>query len=528
MKWIGLAGIALIIGLAILFSTNRKAIKWRILAWGLGLQFLFATIILRHSYYSWAGMFVFVALILLYLFEDYVKPGRGSAGIRWLAAALVLLGGLAVAVTGYYLDTAGVAGYTLGLLVAAGIAAHYLKLRVAGRYFVAPFLLLGLGMIVQRGIYGRDIFAVLGDKVDKFLKLSDLGAIFLFGNLPKTEFTSTFGFQFAFAVLPTIIFFSAIMSILYYFGIMQKVVEIMARFMRWTLGTSGAETLSCTSNVFLGQTEAPLLIRPFLNEMTISELHAVMVGGFGTIAGGVMAGYMRMGINPANLIAASVMAAPAALVIAKLFMPETAHSKTAGDVKIPDVGRADNVLDAAARGVGDGLKLAVNVGAMLIAFIALIGLVDVILRYGDRLVDGLLLGGMMNAARGEYGGIFPGSLKTFLGTLFAPLAWLMGVSWSEADKVGNLIGIKISVNEFVAYAELAKQIAAQELGAKAQTIATYALCGFANFSSIGIQIGGISALAPGRRSDLSRIAFRAMIAGALVSCLTATIAGLMF
>lgn len=528
MKWIGLAGIALIIGVAILFSTDRKAIKWRILAWGLALQFLFATIILRQSIYSWIGMYVFVALILMYLFEDYVKPGRGHAGINWLAALVVLVISFAVAAMGYYLDSAGAAGYVLLLIVAAGIAAHFFKVRLAGRYFVAPFLMVGLGMIVQRGIYGRDIFAVLGDKVDKFLKLSDLGSMFLFGNLPKAEFTATFGFQFAFAVLPTIIFFSSIMSILYYFGIMQKVVEVMAQFMRWTLGTSGAETLSCTSNVFLGQTEAPLLVRPFLDEMTVSELHAVMVGGFGTIAGGVMAGYMRMGINPAHLIAASVMAAPAALVMAKLFMPETGHSKTAGDVKIPDVGRADNVLDAAARGVTDGLKLAVNVGAMLLAFIALIGFVDVILRYGDRFIDGRLLGGAINAARGEYSGIFPGSLKTFLGTLFAPLAWLMGVSWAEAAKVGNLIGIKISVNEFVAYAELAKHISAQELSLKAQTIATYALCGFANFSSIGIQIGGIGALAPSRRSDLSRIAFRAMIAGALVSFLTATIAGLMY
>jgi CNT family concentrative nucleoside transporter len=310
-------------------------------------------------------------------------------------------------------------------------------------------------------------------------------------------------------------------------GIMQAVVQMMARFMRWTMGTSGAETLSCSANIFIGQTEAPLLIKPFLDDMTLSELHAVMVGGFATIAGGVLAGYISMGIDAAHLIAASVMAAPAALVVAKIMLPETEHSKTAGDVGIPDVGHADNLLDAAARGTTDGLKLAVNVGAMLIAFIALIGVVDLILAYFDKLIDYKLLGGLLKEGSTEYAGFFPGSLKTILGTLFSPLAFLMGVPWKESLDVGNLLGLKIAVNEFVAYAELGKIKAMGDLSPRAITIATYALCGFANFSSIGIQIGGIGALAPKRRSELSRIALRAMFAGAIVSWISASFAGML-
>ncbi len=526
MKFIGVVGLAVILGIAFLFSTNKKAIKLRVLIWGFGLQFLFATIILKESVVSWISMFLFAFLILLYVFKDKF-PSEQAISAKMLPAALLLaLSALGVAIS-FYLDRYNVAGPCLWGMLLAFVLLRLTKNPQYYRFLFAGAMLIALGMIIQRGIYGKAIFAALGDKVDRFLRLSDLGSVFLFGNLAKAEFTQTFGFQFAFAVLPTIIFFSAVMSIGYYLGIMQAIVQMMARFMRWTMGTSGAETLSCTSNIFLGQTEAPLLIRPFLDEMTISELHAVMVGGFGTIAGGVMAGYMRMGISPSLLIAASVMAAPAALVMAKLFLPETEHSKTAGDVDIPDVGRADNLLDAAARGVGDGLKLAVNVGAMLLAFIALIGLVDVLLGFLDRLIDGKLLGGSLLEMKMEYSGIFPGSLKTLLGTLFAPLAFVMGVPWSEAAQVGNLIGIKISINEFVAYSELAKHVQAMDLSIKAIVIATFSLCGFANFSSIGIQIGGIGALTPKRRSDLSRVAFRAMIAGALVSFSTATIAGML-
>lgn len=531
MRFIGILGMIAILLIGYLLSSNRKAIRPRVILWGLGLQLLFAVIILSESILSWIGMFLFALLILFYLFLAG-REGTSAGGLLLPTVIGTVIAAVAV-VLFYFLDQIGLAVFIAWAAFITWMAFVLSKRVRYARYPFSLFALTSLGMFIQRGIFGKALFQSLATYVDKFLKLTDLGSAFLFGNLVNVEYfqgTETwpgFGFQFAFSVLPTIIFFSAFMSILYYLGVMQAIVQVMARFMRWTMGTSGAETLSCSSNVFVGQTEAPLLIRPFLNDMTISELNAIMVGGFATIAGGVLAGYIRMGINPGHLIAASVMSAPAALVMAKIFLPETEHSKTAGDVEIPDVGRADNLLDAAARGVTDGLKLAVNVGAMLIAFIALIGLIDAILGYGDKIVDLKVLGGTLKEGGKEYAGIFPGSLKTLFGAIFSPLAFLMGVPWKEAMDVGNLLGIKLAVNEFVGYAELAKHVHAGDLSPKAIIIATYALCGFANFASIGIQIGGIGALAPDRRSDLSRVALRAMFAGALASWLTATIAGIL-
>jgi CNT family concentrative nucleoside transporter len=251
-----------------------------------------------------------------------------------------------------------------------------------------------------------------------------------------------------------------------------------------------------------------------------------MVGGFGTIAGAIMAGYIQMGVPPQHIIIASCMAAPASLMVAKIIFPEMEHSETAGDVKLPrlDVGR--NLLDSAARGVTDGLQLALNVAAMLVAFITLIALLDKVLAIGDRLIDGGLLHGMLQE-NGEYAGWFPGSLKTIFGSIFSPLVYLMGVPKADVFQVGHLLGLKISVNEFVAYSKLAPMIKDGLISQKAAIMATYMLCGFANFASIGIQIGGIGALAPERRSDLAKLALKAMFGGALVSCMTATIAGLL-
>lgn len=528
---IGLLGLVAILGIAYAASNNRRAIKLRTVAWGLALQMLFAVTILGDDLVSFAGMFLFVFLIVLYLFEAEV---RESGRHPWLIGALTFVGSAAVVVVAHTLFPAGVTPWLLGAAVVALIAGWVLKRPHLARPALAVALLLGVGMLWARGIDGEIVFQVLGDKVTAFLSLALLGSEFLFGNLVKSEYFFPgpdagwpgFGFQFAFAVLPTIIFFSAVMSILYYYGILQRVVAAMARFMGWTMGTSGAETVSCSANVFVGQTEAPFLIKPFLPEMTISELHAVMVGGFATIAGGVMAGYIQMGVDASSLIAASVMAAPAALVMSKIFHPETEISATAGNVEVPEVETADNVLDAAAAGTTDGLKLALNVGAMLIAFIALIGVVDLFLGAADRLIDGWMLGGPIDPVTQLAPGIFPGNLKTLLGTLLAPLAWLMGVPRGEASAVGNLLGIKLAANEFVAYSLLTKTPEG-ELSRRSILIATFALCGFANFSSIGIQIGGISALAPERRSDLARIGLRAMFAGALTSCLTATIAGIL-
>jgi len=324
------------------------------------------------------------------------------------------------------------------------------------------------------------------------------------------------------------------MSILYYIGIMQTVITTMSKFMRWTIGTSGAETLSCSANVFVGQTEAPLLIKPFLDGMTKSELLTIMVGGFATIAGGVLAGYIAMGVPAGHLIAASVMSAPAALVVGKIIFPELEHSETAGDVDLPNIDAGGNIVEAASNGITDGLKLAVNVGAMLIGFIALIAVFDVILNWMDSIIDGKLLNGAyivydssdLSPSKGEFAGYFPGSLKTFFGTILSPLAFLMGVPWNDAGLVGNLLGIKLSLNEFVAFGTLGNYINSNTLGDRAMIISTYALCGFANFSSIGIQIGGISAIAPSRKVDLAKVGVKAMFGGAIASWLTATIVGI--
>lgn len=382
----------------------------------------------------------------------------------------------------------------------------------------------GLGILLLGVPMTRKPFEWFTTKVAFFLGLSSEGTEFIFGPLADV---SQNGYIFAVQVLPTIIFFSAFISIMYYLGVIQLVIQGIALVMRRLMGTSGSETLSCSANIFVGQTEAPLLIRPFLDKMTYSELNAVMVGGFATIAGGVLAAYIGMGIPANHLIVASVMAAPGALAMGKLVVPETEHSETAGDAGLPKIDSGDNVLDAAARGTSDGLKLAVNVAAMLIAFISLIAVVDWVLGGFDAVVDGKILGGAVMATTGEYEGYFPGSLQTIFGTVFAPFAFLLGVPWSEAPLVGNLIGQKICVNEFVAYFSMQDMMSKDLLSDRSIMISTYALCGFANFSSIGIQIGGIGALAPERRGELSRLALRAMTIGVLVSCLTACIAGLL-
>jgi CNT family concentrative nucleoside transporter len=416
-----------------------------------------------------------------------------------------------------------------GMIALLGIAyllsnnRRRIKIRTV---LVGTGIQLCLGVILLWWKPGVQAFQWLSSNVYNFLMLSQVGVDFLFGELGKPDNYATYGVQIAFIIASTIIFFSAFMAILYYLGVMQRIIEAMAKFMRWAMRTSGAESLSCSANIFVGQTEAPLLIRPFLDEMTKSELHAIMVGGFATIAGGVLASYMSLGVPAPHLIAASVMSAPAALVMAKIIFPETEHSKTAGDAKVPKVKLYDNALDAAARGTTDGLKLAANVLAMLISFLALLAFVDVILGWIDSLVDGLIIKGEFTEEAG-YSGIFPGNLRILFGTIFSPLAFLMGVPWAEAGTVGNLLGIKITANEFVAYLKLSQLVSDGTLSERSITIATYALCGFANFGSIGIQLGGIGSLAPGRRSELAKVGLRAMFGGALASWMTATIAGML-
>jgi CNT family concentrative nucleoside transporter len=409
-------------------------------------------------------------------------------------------------------------------------------------------LQLGFALFILKTRAGRAIFAAANDVVIALLGYTLQGAQFLFGNLvwnnvpvgtgpaganapilaePGT--VAQTGAFIAFSVLPTIIFFSSLMTLLYYFGVMQLVVRAFAWLMVRTMRTSGAETLSAAGNIFLGQTEAPLLIKPYVAKMTMSELHTVMTGGFATVAGGVMAAYVGMLVFyfpdiAGHLLAASVMSAPAALVFGKLMVPETEEPVTRGTLQV-SVERTDaNAIDAAARGAGEGLTLALNVGAMLLAFIALIALFNGLLGVlGDAVgLNAFLQGRGMLAPEQRL------SLELLLGWLLAPLAWLMGVPWQDATTVGSLLGIKTVVNEFVAYLQLSETLSgAGTLSPRSVIIATYALCGFANFSSIAIQIGGIGGIAPSRRSDLARLGLRAMVAGTLAAFMTATIAGML-
>ena len=530
-KAISFLGLGVLLGLAWLFSNNRGAVNWRTVGWGVSLQLILANVVLNQGTPSFIGMFVLVALIVLYTAQ---REFDGSRNLLALGAGALAGTGVLVFVS-WHLSSWGLNPYLLVVAFLTLLVTLKLKKSEIARWSFALVLIMGLGELWQRGVDGQAAFHELSEGVATFLALSDEGADFLFGNLADRELFFVgesagwpgFGFQFAFVVLPTIIFFSAFMAVMYYLGIVQVIIQAMARFMRWSLQTSGSETMSCSANVFVGQTEAPFLVRPFLKGMTMSELHAIMVGGFATIAGSVLAGYIGMGVHPGHLLAASIMSAPAALVMAKLLYPETEESLTSGEVELPNIETADNVVEAAASGTTDGLKLALNVGAMLIAFISLIAFLDLVLGYFDGLIDGQLLKGQLNEVSGEYAGFFPGSMSTLFGTLLAPLAFVMGVPWVDAAAVGNLLGIKMAVNEFVAYGVLGQHIDAADLQPRSEIIATYALCGFANFSSIGIQIGGLSALVPELRPKLAKVGIRAMCGGALASFMTATIAGIL-
>ncbi|MBI4126731.1 MAG: NupC/NupG family nucleoside CNT transporter [Deltaproteobacteria bacterium] len=417
--------------------------------------------------------------------------------------------------------------FGLGVLFLVCFLLSNNKRRINLRTVVVGFALQWfMAILLLKWPMGNQGLQWVSSKVVSFLGLVDHGTRFLFGKLSSPELIDVIGFQLALRILPIIIFFAAFMGILYYIGIMPRVVQAFAWVMSRLMKTSGSESLSSTAEIFVGPTEAPLLIRPYLARCTVSELNAIMVAGFGTIAGSVMAAYVSMGISAEHIMIASCMAAPASLMIAKILFPETEHSETAGDVRLPKLDVGVNLLDATARGVTDGLHLALNVAAMLIAFITLVAFADKILGYFDRLIDGQLLGYVIGAT-GEYSGFFPGSLKTIFGTIFSPLAFVMGIPRADIVEVGNLLGLKISLNEFVAYAHLSELIKQGVLSEKTVIMTTYMLCGFANFGSIGIAIGGLSALAPERRSDFARLALKAMFGGAIVSCMTATIVGLL-
>jgi CNT family concentrative nucleoside transporter len=399
----------------------------------------------------------------------------------------------------------------LGLFVFVGIAYAFstdrkaVQPRTVAWGIALQFL---LALFVLKTAFGQELFAWLGAKVTRVLGLAFVGSEFVFGKLGvRGGGDSGVGFVFAFQVLPTIVFIAALFAILYHLGIMQVIVKLMARVMTRLMGASGAESLDVAASVFMGQTEAPLTVRPFLNRMTRSELMCVMSAGMAHVSGGIMGAYIAFGIEAKHLLAAVLMTAPGTILLAKLFVPETGVPDTAGTVTL-DATRTDaNVIGAAARGTTEGLHLALNVGAMLISFLALIALVNLVL--------------------GKIGGLFGVglSLERILGIAFAPLALVMGVPWKEAFVVGDLLGTRMVLNELIAYSKLGPLKAS--LDPRTFTIATYALCGFANFGSIGIQIGGIGALIPERRNDLARLGLRALFAGTFANFMTACIAGVL-
>ncbi len=404
-QFTGVLGLFTMLLLAWIFSTNRRAIRWRTVVWGLGLQILFAFLVLRVN-------------------------------------------------------------------------------------------------------VGREALAAAGTAANKLLDYSYAGSTFVFGPLGKQH--SSIGSIFAFQVLPAIIFVSAFFAVLYYFGVMQLIVRIFARVMQWTMRISGAESLNVAASIFMGQTEAPLTIRPFLSEATESELMTIMTSGMAHVSGGIMAAYIAYGISAKHLLEAVIMTAPGTILIAKMLVPEVGKPETMGVAHIPqqEEHKNENLLGAIARGTIDGGRLALNVGIMLISFIALISLMN----------------GMMGGIHGWLGGFhipFPSSMNAVLGFFFAPIAWLIGIPWKDAHIIGNLLGTRMVINELVAYSYLGAQKAL--IAPRSFTIATFALCGFANLSSIGIQIGGIGALAPTRRNDLARLGLRAMLAGTMANLMSASI-----
>jgi len=407
-RWVGLLGMITILGLAYLFSTNRRAIRLKTVLWGLALQITFAFIVLDTS-------------------------------------------------------------------------------------------------------IGRATFSFIGGAVDKLLSYAFYGSTFVFGDLGAQN--SKMGFYFAFQVLPTIIFIAALFAVLYYYGVMPFIVKQAAKVMTKLMAASGAESLNIGASIFMGQTEAPLTIRPYLPEVTRSELMCIMTSGMAHVSGGIMAAYIAFGVDAKHLITAVIMTAPGTLLLSKMLVPETEKPVTAGRVEMANLEKDPNALGALSRGTIDGLHLALNVAAMLISFIAII-----------YLCDGIL-GGLHNWLAPHGFTYFPSSLEQLFGWILAPVAWLIGVPWHDSGKIGSLLGTRMVLNELIAYGRLGPMKAA--LDPRSFTIATYALCGFANFSSIGIQIGGIGALAPNKRDELARLGMRAMLAGTAANLMSASIVGIM-
>ncbi|HVS32365.1 MAG TPA: nucleoside transporter C-terminal domain-containing protein [Thermoanaerobaculia bacterium] len=474
-RFTGLIGIALILCIAYVMSSDRRAIKWRVVMWGVGLQVVIAIAVLKGI-----------------LIEDMLRPIQ--LPLSRIGAVIVLI--VVWLLVAQLFRRISERGTRRILGIASGIVIGYLLLA----YSLLAYL-----------------FETMRVVVNNFIGYTAEGSKFVFGE-GLASATGPVGFVFATQVLPTIIFISSIFAVLYYLGVMQMVVRFFARIMTRTMGASGAESTSTAASIFMGQTEAPLTIRPFLPDVTMSELMVIMVAGMATVSGGIMAAYVLVAnVDIVHLLTASIMAAPAAIMLAKMMVPEKEVPKTGSDVNF-EVPKMDvNVIDAAGRGAIEGLHLALNVAGMLIAFIALVALINGLFGYAH---------GWLTGVAPAVAAYFPASLDILIGWIFRPIAWAIGVTWKDSFEIGNLLGTRMVLNEFVAFVKLGG--VRDQLDPRSLTIVTYALCGFANFSSIAIQIGGIGSLAPTRRGDLAKLGLRAMIAGTLANFMTAAIAGILF
>ncbi len=484
-RFSGVLGFLFLLAIAIALSSDRRSIRWKTVAWGISLQVIFALLVLKGDWLSrcflWLPLpFWVFAAVLLAEWLIFRYPGNRARFVsrRWIAGIRIILGTQLV----------------IGVV----------KFNLVSRFFV----------------FMRTV-------VNRLISYSAEGARFVFGALAMEQGEKSVGFVFAFQVLPTIIFVASIFAVLYYLGIMQILVRKVSKVMTRLLGASGAESVSVAASIFMGQTEAPLTIRPYLAEMTQSELMTIMTAGMAHVSGGIMAAYVLVAhVDVVHLLTAVIMTAPGAIMIAKIMVPETGAPKTGSLVQV-DMPRTDvNLVDAVARGASEGMQLALNVAGMLIAFIALVALVNGILGFAHEQAS--VLASRMSGSVPIVGSVsrfLPGSLQDILGAIFRPMAWAMGVSWKDSFQVGNLLGTRMVLNEFVSFLQLGQ--VSSHLDPKSFIISTYALCGFANFSSIAIQVGGISALAPSRRHDLAALGVKAMIAGTLANFLSATIAGIL-
>jgi CNT family concentrative nucleoside transporter len=472
-RFSALIGFVLILAIAFLLSNNKRAIRWQTVFWGLVLQILTAICVLKGT--NIAAALASVAMPI----------SRNIAALIFVITAIVVF-------------------QIAKRMSESGRKPVWIVFGVFTAYLFLSYNLLAY------------LFENLKEVVNKLIGYTAEGSKFVFGPLGDPANTNV-GFVFATMVLPTIIFIASIFAILYYLGVMQLVVRFFAKMMTRFMGASGAESTSVAASIFMGQTEAPLTIRPFLPEMTMSELMTIMTAGMAHISGGIMAAYVLVAkVDVIHLLTAVIMTAPGAIMMAKIIVPEVDTPKTGGDVEVVVPKQDVNIIDAAGRGAIEGLHLSLNVAGMLIAFIALVALVNGMFKFGHTYVWWI-----------------PESLDLVLGYIFRPIAWAMGVTWTDSLAVGNLLGTRMVLNEFVAFAKLGEIVKAHPIGTigaltkRSFDITTYALCGFANFSSIAIQIGGIGSLAPSRRGDLARLGLRAMIAGTLANFLTATIAGML-